>query len=364
MSGAVFFPVGASNCYAAYYYMIAFEAMINSLEEAIILFDKSTDILYLNRTAEELLGKSSKDTVGKRLPQILKSGEKSISALIKKTIGEGRSFRGRSVSMNVGRTVNMDFNLSPFFTGGRIEGAVLSLYENINIAEREDLDFDSLVYMIGSIAHEIKNPLGGIKGAAQLLLSKLDAHREYVDLIIRETDRLNSILNDYLTICKKPSFSPVNIHEVMEKTLHIMDVPIRKAGITLKRFYDPSLPQVRGDEAKLLQVFLNIIKNALESMKKGGSIEISTYPSKESVRESGRTKRWAMISIRDTGKGISEGDLKKIFVPFYTRKKNGTGIGLALSKKIIKDHGGLIKVRSQEGKGTAVFIYIPFENSG
>jgi two-component system nitrogen regulation sensor histidine kinase GlnL len=160
------------------------------------------------------------------------------------------------------------------------------------------------------------------------------------------------------------AFSQVNIHEVMEKTLHIMDVPILKAGITVKRLYDPSLPQVRGDEAKLLQVFLNIIKNALESMKKGGRIEVSTYPSKESVREGGRTKRWAMISIRDTGKGISEGDLKKIFIPFYTRKKNGTGIGLALSKKIIKDHGGLIKVRSQEGKGTIFFIYIPFEHNG
>jgi two-component system nitrogen regulation sensor histidine kinase GlnL len=345
--------------------MISFEAIINSLEEAIVLFDKSTHILYFNRTAEELFRKSSKDAVGKKFAQILNS-DKSLSPLIKKTIGEGRSFRGKSVSMHVGRTVNMDFSLSPFFAEGRIEGAVLSLYENINIAEREDFDFDSIVYMIGSIAHEIKNPLGGIKGAAQLLVNRsLDApHEEYVDLIIRETDRLNSILHDYLTICKKPSFNAVNVHEVMEKALHIMDVPILRAGIVLKRLYDPSLPQVKGDEAKLLQVFLNIIKNAIESMKKGGRIEVSTCPSEESVREGGRTKRWAMISIRDTGKGIAEGDLRKIFIPFYTRKKNGTGIGLALSRKIIKDHGGLIKVKSQEGKGTAFSIYIPFENNG
>jgi two-component system nitrogen regulation sensor histidine kinase GlnL len=345
--------------------MISFESIINSLEEAILLFDKSMNILYLNRTAEELLRKSSKDAIGKKITQIL-NPEKAISPLIRKTITEGRSFRGKSVSMNVGRTVNMDFSLSPFFTGGRIEGAVLSLYENINIAEREDVDFDSIVYMMGSIAHEIKNPLGGIKGAAQLLLKKnLNAPpEEYVHLIIKETDRLNSILHDYLTLCRKPSFSPVNVHEVMEKALHIMDVPVRKAGIVLKRLYDPSIPQVRGDEAKLLQVFLNIIKNAIESMKRGGRIEVSTCPSEESVREGGRTKRWAMISIRDTGKGIAEGDLRKIFIPFYTRKKGGTGIGLALSKKIIKDHGGLIKVKSQEGKGTAFSIYIPFDNNG
>ncbi len=345
--------------------MISFEAMINSLEEAIIVFDRATNILYVNKTAEEFLRKNSKDAVGKKFSQVV-NGEKAISPLIKKTISEGRSFRGKSVRITVGQAGNMDFTLSPFFNSGRIEGAILSLYENITIAEKEDLDFDSLVYMIGSIAHEIKNPLGGIKGAAQLLLEKeLDAPpEEYVHLIIRETDRLNSILHDYLTICRKPSFGAVNIHEVVEKALHIMDVPIRKAGIVLKRFYDPSLPQVKGDEAKLLQVFLNIVKNAIESMKKGGRIEISTYPSTESVREGGRTKRWALISIRDTGRGIAEGDLRKIFIPFYTRKKDGTGIGLALSKKIIKDHGGRITVKSQEGKGTSFFIYIPFESNG
>jgi signal transduction histidine kinase len=130
----------------------------------------------------------------------------------------------------------------------------------------------------------------------------------------------------------------------------------------VKRFYDPSLPQVRGDEGKLLQVFLNIIKNGIESMEKGGRLEISTSPSKESIREGGRIKRWALISIKDTGRGISEGDLKRIFMPFYTKKKHGTGIGLALSKKIIKDHGGLIKVKSQKDRGTSFFIYIPFEH--
>ena len=345
--------------------MIPCDAIINSLEEAVILFDRVTNIIYLNKTAEELFRKSTKDIVGKRLSQIM-SGEKSIAPLIKKTISEGRSFRGKSVSMSIGRMINFDFNLSPLFISSKIEGAVLSISENISIAEREDYDFDSFDYLIGSIAHEIKNPLGGIKGAAQLLRDKTQdtAVEDYVSLIIRETDRLNAILHDYLTICKKPSFNAVNIHEVLEKALSVMSVPMKKAGITLKRLYDPSLPQVRGDEAKLLQVFLNIVKNAVESMKKGGKLEISTYPSKESVRRGGRVKRWALVSIKDTGRGIPEEDLHKIFVPFYTKKKQGTGIGLALSKKIVKDHGGLIKVKSQQDKGTSFFIYIHFEKNG
>jgi two-component system nitrogen regulation sensor histidine kinase GlnL len=344
--------------------MISCDAIINSLEEAIILFDKTTRITYLNKTAEELLRKSSKDVVGKTASQVLQV-EESVQSLIKKAISEGRSFRGKSARMDVGRMISMDFSLAPFFPDNGLKGAVMSISENINIAEREDYDFDSIVYLLGSIAHEIKNPLGGIKGAAQLLCSKKrnESADEYVNLIIRETDRLNSILQDYLTICKKPVFQTVNIHEIMEKALSILHAPLRKAGITLKRMYDPSLPHVRGDEAKLLQVFLNIIKNAAEAMKKGGRIEVSTYPSKESVREDGRIKRWALISIRDTGKGIPEDDLKKIFIPFYTKKRHGTGIGLALSKKIIKDHGGIIKVKSAKDKGTTFFIYIPFEQN-
>jgi len=345
--------------------MISLDAIINSLQEALILFDRAARIVYLNKTGEELLRKSSKDIMLKKLSEIVKE-DKAISPLIKKTIGEGRSFKGKSVSLDIGQIINIDFHLSPFFSNGKIEGAVLSISENINISEREEYDFDSLVYLIGSIAHEIKNPLGGIKGAAQLLRNRVqDAPiDEYVDLIVKETDRLNSILHDYLTLCKKPAFNQVNIHEVMEKALSIMSIPLKSAGIILKRFYDPSLPQVKGDEAKLLQVFLNIIKNAIESMEKGGRIEISTCPSKESVREGGRIKRWAMISIKDTGKGIPAKDLQKIFVPFYTKKKQGTGIGLALSRKIIKDHGGLINVKSQVSKGTSFFIYIPFQHNG
>src|SRR3990170_6691980 len=119
--------------------MIFFDAIINSLEEAIFLFDRTTTIIYLNKTAEELLGKSSKDIIGKKLSHLLQ-GERALAPLIRKTILEGRSFRGKSVSMDIGRIINMDFNLSPFFTNSKSEGAVLSISENISIAEREDYD--------------------------------------------------------------------------------------------------------------------------------------------------------------------------------------------------------------------------------
>jgi len=347
--------------------MIPPDTLINSLKEAVILFDKKSKISFINKSGEELLGKSSKDITGKKLLQIFNT-EKTISPLINTTIRDGRTLRGRSVSLNIGHPINIDFSLSPYFVNDKIDGAILSISENINITDREDYDyeFDSAVYLLGTIAHEIKNPLGGIKGAAQLLsnVAQDAGISEYTNLIIRETDRLNAILQDYLTICKTPSLHPVNIHEVLEKSLAILNIPLLKTGITLKRMYDPSLPQIQGDEAKLLQVFLNIIKNAVESMNKGGRLEIKTSPSKESFMDHGKIKRWVQISIKDTGKGIPEKDLKKIFLPFYTKKKTGTGIGLAVSKKIIKDHGGFITVESQEDKGTAFHLYMPFGHNG
>lgn len=345
--------------------MFSTDSIINSLEETVVLFDKKNRIMYVNRTGEELFRRSAKDLIGKRLSQII-PGDKIISPLIKKTISGGRSFKGKSIALTLGQPVNLDFSLSPYFTEDTIDGAVLSISRNIDIADREDYDFDSMVYLLGSIAHEIKNPLGGIKGAAQLLRNKTQGVciDEYVDMIIRETDRLNSILQGYLTTCKKPSFNQVNIHEVIEKALSVMNAPMKKAGIIVKRLYDPSLPQISGDEGKLLQALLNIIKNAVESMKKQDRLEVSTYPSNELFGEHGRIKRMAVVSIKDTGKGISEKDLEKIFIPFYTKKKTGTGIGLAFSKKIIKDHRGFIKVKSQKNKGTCFFIYLPFEQHG
>jgi len=341
--------------------MFSLESLINSIEETIVLFDKRGMVQFVNRTGEEFFGRGLKELIGKNFKRLFPE-EKTISGLVRKTIVEERSFSGKGVNINIGRMSNVDFNLSPFFAQGETKGAVLSLRENIAIAEREDYPFDSLICLLGTIAHEIKNPLGGIKGAAQLLNAGMRAGgiEEYVGLIIKETDRLNSILQSYLAICKKPSFHSTNIHEVLEKALSILEIPIKHKGIVLQKTYDLSLPKVMGDEGKLLQVFLNIIKNAIEAMKKGGGLTVLTGVSREYVRKKGKSKRWAVVSIKDTGEGIPSEDIPKIFLPFYTKKKHGTGIGLALSRKIIHDHNGFIKVESQPDKGTTFNIYIPF----
>ncbi len=347
------------------------EALVNSLSEAVLLLNKRNSVIFINKTAEEFFGRSHQEIIGRRLTDLF-ADARMVSGLARKAMRELRSFSVRDVEARISGVSRVDIDISPFFMDGRCEGALVSIRENLSLAEREDSSFDSLVYLLGTIAHEIKNPLGGIKGAAQLLKRRLqerggkpypgtDDVQDHINLIIRETDRLNTVLQNYLTMSRRPVPQQLNIHEVLEKAISIMDLSLKHGNISLQRSYDPSLPRVRGDGGKLLQVFLNIIKNALEAMPRGGNLSVTTRPSGEYVIQGGQVKRWAVISVRDTGKGIPKNEMQKIFLPFYTKKKKGTGLGLALSKKIIKDHDGFIRVeRPDAGKGTVFHIYIPF----
>lgn len=341
-------------------------ALINCLEDSILLLDRKSIVRFINKTGEEFFGRSYREIIGRKLTEIIPDDAAAIVKLSKKAIRESRSFSAKEVEAKIHGASMVDFRISPFFSEDKCEGVLLSISKNLSIVEKEDPSFDSLVYLLGSIAHEIKNPLGGIKGAAQLLKKRLPGdgknNSDYLNLIIRETERLNSVLQSYLTMSRKPLLHPINVHEVLEKAVSIMNISIKNVSISLQRIYDPSLPKIMGDEGKLLQVFVNVIKNALEAMPKGGRLAMATKPSSEYVVQNGQTKKWAVISISDTGRGIPKDEMQKIFMPFYTKKKKGTGLGLALSKKIIRDHNGFIKVESPPAnqKGTAFNIYIPF----
>lgn len=380
--------------------MALFEAVINNLDEAVFLFDKKGRLEFINKAGEEFFGRSLKEIRHRPFRELFpKSG--NIAIFLQKAIKEGRSFNCRDMEVDLGRVSSVNLNIVPFYTANTLEGAILCIRENRSITNREDYHFDVLLYLIASVAHEIKNPLSGIKGAAQILKgSARDGEaRECVDLILKEADRLNLVLNSYLTMTRTPVFNLLNIHEVIEHALKVMYAAVEERKIVTDKLYDPSLPCIRGDESKLLQVFINLLKNAVEAMdtdaikgarsstrkqcgkglfagKPGSSIlSISTRPSNEyAVIYEGeghdgkdlksKKQRWAVVTIQDTGVGISRDDLNRIFLPFYTKKNGGNGLGLALSKKIIKDHGGIIKVKSEVGCGTTFSVYLPLQVSG
>jgi len=350
------------------------EAVINSLDEAIYLFNPQGILKFANKAGEEFLGRTPKKLSGMHYEDLFRRSSGLVS-LIQKTLQEGRLFSCRDFILEPGKSI--DLYLYPFYSGNTIEGVIVSIRENISLIEKgDDYQFDSLLFMLLSIAHEIKNPLSGIKGAAQLLRKSRGAEdmSEYIDLIIKETDRLNDVLHDYLQVSRPPVFNEINIHEIIEHALKVMSPAIRKMDVAVLKSYDPSLPDIRGDGSRLLQVFINLIKNSIESMDdtvQERKLIISTKPATEymvvydsavppSKTPKRKKQRWILITIEDTGKGISSEELEKIFMPFYTRKEGGSGIGLALSKKIIKDHGGVIRVKRDAAKGAAFNIYLPF----
>jgi len=230
--------------------------------------------------------------------------------------------------------------------------------------ERNALAFESLDGLISQMAHEIQNPLGGIRGASQLLEERLPSeYSEYLSVIRNEVDRLSGILRELIDYASpaRPVRSPVNVHEVIDRAVDLLE-PAR-AGVRVTRSYDPSLPEVRVETGKLLQVFINILKNALEALGPDGDdrvIMLRTRPSSHHVEREGKIQRWAEVSFRDNGPGIPPEDLDRIFLPYQSRKREGSGLGLAICRKILQGHDGMIRVESEQGAGATFFVYIPF----
>ncbi|MCX7914302.1 MAG: ATP-binding protein [Thermodesulfovibrionales bacterium] len=349
--------------------------ILNNIDDYIFLFDSAGKLIFFNKSAEELMSGLKKDWRELYYTELFVTS-KDLIALIQKGLVEERLFHCKDINLEFHGNINVDVSIFPFHAKNRVEGIIVSIRKNLSIIDKDDFHFDSLLTILSAIAHEIKNPLTGIKGAAQLLkeLETNQDSRQYADFIMREVNRLDSILSDYLSLTLKPVLSDLDIHEVIEQALQVMGSDIKDKKIIVERFYDPSLPNIKGDASKLLQVFINLIKNAIEAMaktKRGRKLSITTKPAKEYMVFYGnstnrntpsepRKQRWIMITFEDTGEGISRENLSKIFLPFFSLKTGGTGLGLALSKKIIRDHGGTLMALPKSKKGALFKVYLPF----
>jgi two-component system nitrogen regulation sensor histidine kinase GlnL len=236
-----------------------------------------------------------------------------------------------------------------------------------NLAYRKELEEDlkraDRLAMMGTVAaglaHEIRNPLGGIKGAAQMLRRSFDNHSpliEYTNIMIREVDRVDQLIEQLLDLSQPAELklAAVNIHEVLEQVLLLEDQAVERKNKRVVKHFDPSLPPIRGDKAQLAQVFLNLVKNAFQAMTDAHTLTITTRVETDfHIRDQGAARnKFIWVDIEDQGSGIREEDLPRIFSPYFTTKNNGAGLGLAVCYRIIKEHGGLIRVESTEGAGT------------
>ncbi len=220
----------------------------------------------------------------------------------------------------------------------------------------------SLGLLTAGLAHEIRNPLVAIRTFTQLLPERYDDpefRNGFQGLALKEVDRICGLINDLLSFARpsKPNVAPENISDVVENIARILESQAKEKNVEITREFDLRVPKVWIDKEQMKQVFMNLILNAIQAMKGGGSIVISTRISARNNDE--LIKECVQVEIRDTGVGIPEENLEHIFDPFFTSKDEGSGLGLAVSHQIVQEHGGFLTVESTVGKGTTFFVHVP-----
>jgi two-component system nitrogen regulation sensor histidine kinase GlnL len=257
---------------------------------------------------------------------------------------------------------------------GEAIGVVLTLRDLTSIREleaavRQADRLATLGTLAAGLAHEVKNPLGGIKGAAQLLERELDEDSdllEYPRVMIKEAERIDRIIRQLLDLAspRGPRYVPVNLHMVLGDIILLQREAAGERDVAISTGFDPSIPPIMADEAQLTQVFLNLIRNAIEAMSEGGRVMVSSRVLAEyHLARNENRSRMVAVEVADTGPGISEENLAKVGTPFFSTKDNGTGLGLAICQKIVAEHRGMLKIDSKPGQGTKISVLLPLIQS-
>ncbi len=218
--------------------------------------------------------------------------------------------------------------------------------------------------LLRGLAHEIKNPLGGLRGAAQLLESELETPelKEYTEVIIGEADRLQSLLDQMLGPNRPPQMAETNIHEVLERVRTLVLSEAVEGTLTIHRDYDPSIPSFPADRDLMIQALLNMVKNAAQSLGNDGEIQLRTRVRRQVSIGNRHHRLVCSLEIEDNGPGISEELRNSIFLPMVTGRAEGTGLGLSIAQSIVQRQGGVIECQSRPGKTTFTLL-IPLEET-
>jgi PAS domain S-box-containing protein len=338
--------------------------ILDSMASGIVVLDMEGRVTIFNRAAEAMTGIARSEALGKPFSTLL-AGQERLSEPIRRTLEDGEVSINLEVPLSDGNGREASLSLSTSMlkdSEGRVIGAVASfndisqvkkLEEDIKRADR----LSAAGEMAAGLAHEIRNPLSGLRGSAQLLISELgedDPRSEYAQVIVEESDRVERIIRKLLDLAKpiRPSFKEGDVNKILADTLSFVLRSVRGDGnFKIVKELDPSIPPIMLDEEGLRGAFMNILLNSFQAMQGGGLLRLRTELDGE-----GSTVK---ITIADTGPGIPPEDREKVFNPFYTRKVGGTGLGLSVTGRIIAEHGGSIVVESEPGKGAAFVISLP-----
>lgn len=343
--------------------------ILDALHTSVLVFDADMVLRTINAAGQSLLGLSAKKACGLSIQQLFQPAD-ALADGMQRVLSSGRACSEQNVHLHIGpdqRNLVIDYAITHLQDVGSDE----ILVEMVDVERRDRiLREESLLAqyqvnhtLIRGMAHEIKNPLGGIRGAAQLLERQLasDASlQEYTQVIIEETDRLDRLVTRMLGPNRVFEPSSLNIHEVLEHVRRLVEADA-KDHFRIHRDYDPSLPSLVGDRSQLIQAFLNLLKNAVEALPEGGNITIRTRVFPKTIGPV--THRLVIrVDIIDDGRGIPDDIRDGIFYPMVTGRATGTGLGLPIAQSLIRRHGGLIEFESEPAY-TVFTTWLPVEES-
>jgi len=352
-----------------------FETVLAGLPDAVVAVDDALRVVFWNGAAESLTGRSSRRAEGRSLKELLPP-DASLTRHLAETVrtGESRGEGETTLLTPDGHTVPVSIVTAPLFDHGGTVGAAVAVLRDISrIREleaevRRGETLAAAGRMAVGLAHEIRNPLGAIRGAVQLLARELapgSRFGEYTQVLIQEVDRVNRIIEQLLDLARPVQLrtGPLNLHQLLERVALLAAEGALAQGVTIVRRYDPSLPPILGDEDRLVQVFHNLVRNALDAMKGGGRLTLTTRISLSPVfakMDLGAGQRSMVeVQVTDEGTGIPARVQAKVFDPFFTTKERGLGLGLALCHRILEEHKGAVRIDSVEGRGTTVTCFLP-----
>lgn len=352
---------------------ITYDNLLGSLSTGILVLDPHLGVRYSNAAAEMILETSGSRSNGAAISALLRQQRETLRAL-EECLRSGQSYTQREVEILLasGNRAVIDYTAAPFVTVNPnwiiMELSARDRLQRISREEELLANQETSRMLIRGLAHEIKNPLGGIRGAAQLLSRALSDpdQQDYTEIIIAESDRLRNLVDRMLGPHQVMDQQPLNIHEVLERVLSLIEVECGR-DIELIRDYDPSLPEMCGDKEQLIQAFLNIGRNAMQALREGSPgrsprILVRTRPLRQFTIGARRHRLVARVDIIDNGPGIPTELQKNIFYPMVSGRAEGTGLGLSITQSIISQHHGLVECESQPGH-TNFIVFIPLESS-
>lgn len=344
--------------------------VVESLSIAVMVLDRRLRLVFMNPAAETLFELSFRKAHKLVLPELIVGADAFIVGL-RHCLESGHPYLERELQLTFPpeRVITVDCTAAPLLERDPATELLLEMRQvdwRLRISREEHIlaQHHTTRALVRNLAHEIKNPLGGLRGAAQLLERELPdpALREYTGIIIGEADRLRNLVDRMLGPNQLPSQGEVSIHEILERVYVLVEAEVN-SRIRIERDYDPSIPPLWGDADQLIQAVLNVVRNAVQAVGQRGVITLRTRVQRQYTIGAKRHKLVARLDVADDGPGIPPEQQEQIFYPMISGRPDGTGLGLSIAQSIIAQHGGLIECASRPGE-TVFTLLLPLGRIG